>query len=178
MLFERPVSPLRRAHIAIVFLAGACVLSSGCGIFRVDTGYTKSEESRPIEVPPDLDTPVVDTSMQVPAVGPGAATARRSSGSSAVPLSTTTFIVNDSLPSTFARVGVALERLDGVEIDSKSTLLGTYGLKYLGESMLVRITDAGEETSRIAALASDGRASGTPNAAKLLGLLRVRLGAG
>ena len=45
-------------------------LVSGCSMFgKKDELYTQSAESRPLEVPPDLDRPSADRAMALPASG-------------------------------------------------------------------------------------------------------------
>ena len=53
---------------AIVLVAAV----SGCSMFgEKDELYTQSTESRPLEVPPDLDRPSADRAMSLPAADSG-----------------------------------------------------------------------------------------------------------
>ena len=62
---------LALATAAIVLASGV----SGCHWFgKKDELYTQSVESRPLEVPPDLDRPSADRAMALPSAG-GSATA-------------------------------------------------------------------------------------------------------
>ena len=66
------------APARLAFAIAAVVLASGvsgCHWFgKKDELYTQSVESRPLEVPPDLDRPSADRAMALPSAG-GSATA-------------------------------------------------------------------------------------------------------
>jgi uncharacterized lipoprotein len=90
-----------------------------------DNYYSKAVESRPLEVPPDLETPPSTAELVVPPTGSGAAATTTSSvstqpASSMPPASAPTssgatqtaagLHVSDSVEHTWQRVGLALER--------------------------------------------------------------------
>ena len=162
----RNPSPLR--YVAPTLLLFAVAASSGCSWLRGPTGYEGSPESRPLEVPPDLDRPTTVSTMQIPSTpaAPGAA------GSTIA--SSAAFSIADSGDSAWRRLGIALERIDGANIVERAQLLNAYNVSFEGETFLVRVNAEGEG-SRIAALGPDGRESMTPAAGRLLGLLRSRL---
>src|SRR5688500_3088089 len=61
----KPSFPVSRS-IALVLIV-AVVATSGCRWFRKDKDvYAQSPESRPLEVPPDLDMPNTDGAMKMP----------------------------------------------------------------------------------------------------------------
>ena len=146
----------------------AVLASTGCGWLRGRSGYESSPESRPLEVPPDLDRPAADPSMQVPV-----AEAAASGGTTAAVA--TSFTITDATDSAWRRLGLALERIEGVSIDSRAQVLSVYNISYDGESFLVKVAADGEG-SRISAVSTGGQELTTGAAGKLLALLRERLG--
>ena len=126
----------------------AVTLLSGCSWFHRDTVeyYKKAQESRPLEVPPDLDTPVTSKELVVPGATP-AAPARATTASTApamaaatptaVPPSSITaegdaLHVADSVDSTFQRVGLALERAQFGKISSRDDAAHSYAFDFNG----------------------------------------------
>lgn len=156
----------------------ALVSASGCSMFRRPDGsmrflphahnsdYTKAREYRPLDVPPDLDTPATDPTMQVPAVGGGAA--QTAADGPAITLA-------DTPASSWERLGKALDHVGGVTVNQRSQLLGSYEVQFKGVSVLLRVSPSGA-SSRIDAVSGDGQPVRTPQAIELLGLLRDRLG--
>src|SRR3546814_19693725 len=67
--------------IAVTLLA-----TSGCGWFRSKKEpYKNAAESRPLEIPPDLDQPKTDPAMRIPDVASTVARAPATASISAVP---------------------------------------------------------------------------------------------
>jgi uncharacterized lipoprotein len=155
---------VRRAVSAAMIAALAS--SAGCSWFRGNSGYENSPESRPLEVPPDLDSPNTDPSMQVPAVAGAAA---------AGPVTGKSFLIADAADSAWRRLGLALERIDGVTIDSRAELLSVYNVSFEGESFLVKVAAEGE-ASRISTVSAEGSELTTGAAGRLLAQLKTRLG--
>ena len=125
---------------AIVLVAAV----SGCSMFgEKDELYTQSTESRPLEVPPDLDRPSADRAMSLPAAG-GAVSAsamNNAGGGSAAPIG---FNASGDRDTLFAKVGEVLAGTPGVTIANKAQILGTYDVDYMDAKFLVRVTKAGE----------------------------------
>ncbi|MES2858916.1 MAG: hypothetical protein V4704_07020 [Pseudomonadota bacterium] len=140
-----PTLPRRVARTATVALTGLLVVGvSGCHWFgKKDDLYAQSAESRPLEVPPDLDRPSADNAMAVPASGSSvSASGMNNAGSSrAVPLG---FNAAGERDAVFARVGEVLAATSGVTIASKAQILGTYDVSYMGSDFLVRVTRVGD----------------------------------
>jgi uncharacterized lipoprotein len=161
-------SPSLRRILSALLIA-AVASSAGCSWFRGKSGYENSPESRPLEIPPDLDMPATDPGMQVPAVAgvssPGAASPATGGGS---------FTISDTPQGAWKRVGVALERVDGVTITDRAEILSVYNVSYDGQDFLVKV-EADGEASRISALDAEGKALTTGSAARLIALLRERL---
>ena len=150
--------------LIVAVVAVAVLATSGCSWFRGKTGYELSPESRPLEIPPDLDAPPHDGALSIPAV----AASQRGIESQA-------FSLDDTPAGAFDRVGIALGRIEGVSISERSQLLTVYTVSYEGDTFLIRIAPQGEG-ARISAVAGEGREITSGAGAKLLGLLRQRLG--
>ncbi len=157
--------------------------TSGCGWFRSKKSvYESSSESRPLELPPDLDMPQANPAMVLPAVAPGRVGNDRVAPSGAPPAGTSEaalvveeFQIQDQIDSAFRRIGLALDRIEGVEVVSASRLLGSHEVRYQGQGFLIRAQAEGE-TTRVSAVSTDGRPLTGGAAGQLLGLLRQRLG--
>jgi uncharacterized lipoprotein len=126
-------------------LAATCaaVLLGGCSWFhhKDTTYYSKAQETKPLEVPPDLDTPVTSNELTVPTPGaPGssataAATSSASSASSAPPLMSPggdSLHVADSVGHAWTRVGLALERAQVGTISERNESAHSYTLDVEG----------------------------------------------
>jgi len=160
-------------------LCVALLASSGCSWMHRPDGslkflprshnsdYKLSKENRPLEVPPDLDTPATDPSMQIPASHGVAPSSMAGAGGD--------FAISDTPSGAWDRMGKALERIDGVTITSRSQLLNSYEVQYKGATLLLRANPDGA-SSRIDAVGNDGRPVRTPEAVELLEKLRNRIG--
>ena len=159
-------------------LAVALLASSGCSLVHRTTGmfhrhnsdYSKSQENRPLEVPPDLDTPAIDPSMQIPSTRGAASPANAIAPTNANP----SFTVADDVAGAWERMGRAIERIDGVTITQRAQALGSYEVQYKGATMLLRASSEGTAT-RVDAVGPAGRSIRSPEAIELLRLLRDRL---
>ena len=178
-------TPTARALLATT-LAAALLATSGCSVFhrpdgsirflphRHNSDYSKSRENRPLEVPPDLDTPATDPSMQIPStrgagVPAAASTIAPDSGNPS-------FTVADTAEASWARLGRALERIDGVSITQRAQLLGSYEVQYKGATILLRASPEGAQSTRVDAVGADGRPIRSAQAIELLGVLHSRIG--
>jgi uncharacterized lipoprotein len=162
-------------------LATALLATSGCGSLhrpdgtfkffpdRHNADYDKSQENRPLEVPPDLDTPATDPSMAIPAVHASAGSSMASGGGPG-------FAVADTVGGTWERMGRALERINGVTITQRAQLLNSYEVQYKGATMLLRASSDGGQAARVDAVDANGNPVRTPAAVELLGLLHGRIG--
>ncbi len=94
-----------------VALAAAATCLGACSMFSSHPDYyTKAAEARPLEVPPDLDTPPSANELVVPNAGPGAVAAA-ATGSNASPVAVNTDLhVDGNVQDTWKSVGSALQR--------------------------------------------------------------------
>ncbi len=139
-----PVFSPRVARTATALVASLLVVGlTGCHWFgKKDELYTRSSETRPLEVPPDLDRPTADNAMALPASGRSVSASGTSNAGSAraAPLG---FNASGDRDAVFARVGEVLAATSGVTIASKAQILGTYDVAYMGSNFLVRVTRVG-----------------------------------
>ena len=164
----RNVRPL----VAVAVVA-AVVATSGCHWFKRNNPYRQSAETRPLEVPPDLDKPNTEGGMQAPEA-PQSVT-RSAMGTQAAQSSASGFTVAGDRDDVFNKVGSALAATEGVTIASKAQLLGAYDVSYQGATFLVRVSkvDAGVYVSAV-----DPRGmpdTGEP-ATKLIAALKTAIG--
>jgi len=115
----------------------AATLATGCSWFRKDSKlYAQNPESRPLEVPPDLDVPSTESAMKIPATASAtvpaapAATAGAASG----------FTVAGTREDIFNKVGDALGKIEGLTVASRAQVLGVYDVNYEGANFLVRVS--------------------------------------
>jgi uncharacterized lipoprotein len=107
-----------------MFMALAPLALGACSLLRTESAWDKAAESRPLEVPPDLDAPTTSGALVVPSTsGSGAAhaTSRASTGIDGLH-------VEDTVASTWTRVGTALERADVGSVDTRDEASHTYSL--------------------------------------------------
>jgi uncharacterized lipoprotein len=156
-----PVNRHLMSRPLLAVLAAFAVLSSGCGFLHEKSDYyNKTPENRPLEVPPDLDTPVTGSELVVPAAGTGASAVRTSASSSAAgtapptstaPMTTSDLSggdlkVADTAAHTWQRVGLALERAQIGEISARDESAHTYTLDFNGS---VEVADEHHWYSRV-----------------------------
>ena len=148
MQIRRPVS--FPGVNALVLLAVASLLLGGCSWFSRNkdrTEYQGAAQTRPLEVPPDLDSPAGSSALTIPnASGPtpgvrdgetlvlgrptGASAAPNTAiGSATVATASNSLSVADTAASTWRRVGLALERIDGTSIQSRDETAMTYAIR-------------------------------------------------
>jgi len=118
------------SFIRVVMLAALAPLALGaCSLFKSHNAWEKAAETRPLEIPPDLDRPTTSGALVVPTVG-GSATA----GASATPRGATRATgidglhVEDSVDSTWTRIGTALDRAALGSIDARDQASHTYSV--------------------------------------------------
>ncbi|HEX5694688.1 MAG TPA: hypothetical protein VFY00_08745, partial [Arenimonas sp.] len=144
--------------------------------------YQASRQNQPLEVPPGLDVPSTTGAVSIPDAPAGAAPAApvsdgvpsASSGQAAI-AGIDSFVLADSVASSWRRIGFALDKIEGVSIGDRAQLLNSYEVSYKGVTVLVRAQEADGQT-RVVALGSDGQPVRTGVATELLAILKARLG--
>lgn len=173
---SRALRPLFIATLVVIAIG-----TSGCHFFsRKHSVYSQSAETRPLEVPPDLDRPNTEGAMQAPSADTSSVT--RSSMPARAALAGTPrnnasgFIMPGDRDDVFNKVGAALAATQGLSVVSKAQLLGTYDVSYQGANFLVRVSklDAGVYVS---AVDPRGMAANNAAATRLIAALKASLGA-
>lgn len=173
---------MSRSFVSTRLLTGAVVVlllstTSGCSWvkkkFTTEAPYQESQLSRPLEAPPGLDLPRDVSGLAIPAAASNGSVGTAPPATSAATASDA-FMLADSVDSAFRRIGIALERIDGVTVTSKAALLNSYEVSYSGATMLIHAEAMGDK-ARVSALGTDGKALSGGASADLLGLLKSRL---
>ena len=150
---------VKRNLFALPAALMAASLLGGCGFMHSHFGhkapaYSKAVEERPLEVPPDLDTPNNSGALVVPPAGAATASAAAPSGTtttasangvpaagpppavlgSGVSLGGDGLHVADSVESTWSRIGLALERSGAATILSRDEAGRAYALETTGQT--------------------------------------------
>ena len=164
-------STLRPLSLAV--LAVAVLGVSGCKWFKKGSPeYAMSEETRPLEVPPDLNLPSTAGAMKLP---PSVSASQVAASSPVSPASTSSFHVVGSRDDVFNKLGVALGEVEGLSIASRAQLLGTYDVTYEGSNFLVRVA-AVDTGTYVSAVDPRGIPSTGPAPTKLIATLKAKLG--
>lgn len=117
----------------LVTLAAVASLSACSWFHHRSDYYTGAVETRPLEVPPDLDTPPTANEMVVPQSGSGAAGSSAAAPAPAVSsVSATDLHVADSVAGTWQRVGTALDRAKLGSVSARDQNAHTYSLDFKG----------------------------------------------
>jgi uncharacterized lipoprotein len=117
------------ASIAATFVLG------GCSMFHHrDNYYAKARETKPLEVPPDLDSPVSSTELAVPPVGGtfSADSAAMGSAPPAAAISGGALRIADTVDHAWQRVGLALERAQVGAISARDASAHSYTVEVSG----------------------------------------------
>jgi uncharacterized lipoprotein len=164
------LSPSRIAIAAVI--AFAVLGTSGCKWFRkTNEMYAQSPETRPLEVPPDLDRPSTSGAMALPP----AASATRSEMAPAASAQPNGFPVAGTRDEVFARVGEALAGVQGLTVVNRAQILGTFDVDYQDAKFLVRITPT-DTGAYVAAVDPRGLPAAGEPPARLIEMLRAALG--
>ena len=130
-----------KRHSIICWSVPALALAAslgGCSWFhrdRVDY-YKGAAETRPLEVPPDLDTPSSSKELVVPGSG-GATASRAAAGVSTSPQGAAAspgneLRVADTVGNTWQRVGLALDRAQIGKVSARDEATHSYVLDFSG----------------------------------------------
>ena len=170
-----------RSTLRVAGVAAAVAITfatAGCHWFnRKGDVYKMSAETRPLEVPPDLDRPETAGAMQVPDTGTQSVT-RSSVSAAAQPTDTASgFTIPGDRDDIFNKVGTALAAVDGLTIASKAQLLGAYDVSYQGANFLVRVAQTGTSVY-VSAVDPRGTPATSPAAAQLIAPLKSQLAGG
>ena len=119
------------SSIRVVVLAALVPLALGaCSLFRNHSAWEEAQETRPLEIPPDLDRPSTAGALVVPSATGSDSTAASPRGGrrSANPVGIDGLHVDDSVASTWARIGTALERAGVGTVETRDEASHTYSV--------------------------------------------------
>jgi uncharacterized lipoprotein len=152
---------VRRNISALLAVLITASLLGGCGFLhrtldRKDNTYKQSTEQRPLEVPPDLDTPSSSSALVIPAPSATPASDAAPAAAAAAPESVDTppaqaappalaaspdvsidgggLLVPDSPDSTWTRVGLAMERSGAARIVQRDQAAHAYTVETTGQT--------------------------------------------
>lgn len=145
---------MKRDTFALPAALAAVVLLGGCNFFhrhadRHANDYKAAREARPLEVPPDLDSPNGSTALTIPAAGTPAAASSAAVGESPAGVAVTPpavvagsgatlsgdgLAVADAPSSTWTRVGLALERSGAATVTGRDESASTYSVETTGQT--------------------------------------------
>jgi len=135
------VKPIVLVRTTLFAAAISAMSLAGCSMFHhKDTYYSKAQETKPLEVPPDLDAPPASNELTVPAAGApstsSSAAASSTAASSATPPQMSPGVdslhVADSVGHAWTRVGLALERAQVGTISERNETAHSYTLDVEG----------------------------------------------
>ncbi|WP_028918557.1 hypothetical protein [Pseudoxanthomonas suwonensis] len=166
-------SRLVRASAGVLLAFTVVASLGGCSWFRKGPkgDYALSPEARPLEVPPDLNLPDTSGAMALP---PAAGQAAQQVPGAAPAASPSGFTVEGTRDEVFARVGTALEGIEGLTISSRAQLLGTYDVSYEGTDFLVRVV-AVQNGAYVSAVDPRGVQATSPAALKAITSVQAAL---
>lgn len=166
-----PRTSTKRPLLGGLALLVAASALSGCSWFRSEPAYLDSDESRPLEVPPDLVLPTSSAALRIPPAAAGAPAPGELPPSALGPGGG--FEITGSAESAFGRVGQVLAGIEGVTATPVAAL-NSHEVRYKGQTFLVRLAAQGESV-RIDAISTEGTALRGGAAGELLGALQARL---
>jgi uncharacterized lipoprotein len=134
-----------------------------------------SPQSRPLEVPPDLDRPSAEGAVAAPDAGAQSVTRSEMSTATQTPSSNSGFTIAGDRDEIFNKVGVVLGGTQGLTIASKAQLLGTYDVSYQGANFLIRVTKV-EAGVYVSAVDPRGMPATSAAATQLVASLKASLG--
>lgn len=135
---------MNRSTLRLTAAATLALLLAGCSMFGVRSDYEQARETRPLEIPPELDAPAQSGTMRVPEVSgaPATPTSAASSVPSAIPAGeATSLAIADGVAGAWRRVGLALERSGVAELTARDEAAATYTLS--GTTTLERRAEGG-----------------------------------
>lgn len=154
-------------------LAGAVVVAlvstSGChwvrSKFSNHDDYTKSQESRPLEVPPDLNAPDTSNAMAIPPANSLGSTSASSEAG---------FIVDGAASDNWAKIGAILDSTPEVTVNGRAEALNSYDVRYQGQNFLIRVEDFSGQ-SHVFAISNNGQILRAGPASILLPMIKAKL---
>ena len=120
----------------VLALAAASASLSGCSMFHGKSeSYTAAAESRPLEVPPDLDSPASANELIVPPQGSAAAAGAPATASASAPgapaaAPSNELLVEIGVDNAWLKVGAALDRAKLGTVEARDASAHTYAYAF------------------------------------------------
>jgi len=121
----------RSPTLPIIAAVAAALALSACSMFRDRSDYTRAVENRPLEVPPDLDSPASGNELIVPQAGSAAGAA--AAASAPVRRGPAELHVDGNVEDTWQRVGSALQRSKIGSVGSRDEAGHSYAFDFDAE---------------------------------------------
>ncbi len=168
-------STFRVLSLAILAL-GVTVATTGCFKRGAKGDYALAPEMRPLEVPPDLTAPAgaVTAGAAAGTESVLASQVARRPAAAAPAANASGFTIPGTRDEVFARVGTALEGVQGVTIATRAQVLGSYDVAYEGSNFLVRVVGV-EAGAYVSAVDPRGVAATDAAATRLVATLKTAL---
>jgi uncharacterized lipoprotein len=137
---------MTRSTLRLPAVAILAVVLGGCSMFGVRSDYEQARETRPLEIPPELDAPVQSGTMRVPDVAGAPAAPAPAGVPSTVPSTipageATSLAIADGVAGAWRRVGLALERSGVATISARDEVAATYTLS--GTTTVAKAAEGG-----------------------------------
>lgn len=192
---------MTRSTLRLPAVAILAVAVGGCSMFGVRSDYEQARETRPLEIPPELDAPVQSGTMRVPEVSGAPSAPAPTSVPSAIPAGeATTLAIADGVAGAWRRVGLALERSGVATISARDEAAATFTVS--GTTTVAKAAEGGflkrmfsrdeaaapVEVTRVVRIVADGggsvvrvedeqgQAAGDELARRVIEAIRQRLG--
>lgn len=172
-----PASSSALRVAALSALVAAVLVTSGCSWFRKENAlYAGPPESRPLEVPPDLDRPGTSGAMTLPDQSASVTRSgvEASAGVAGAAAGAPGFAVAADRDQVFEQVGQLLAATPELTVISSAQLLGTYDVAYGDGSFMIRIVRA-EGGSYVSAVDPRGQPAQGEEPRQLIAALRSQL---
>ena len=165
----------------IVVLAMGLALG-GCGWLKPSASkqYETSGETRPLEVPPDLDMPQTQSALSVPDRSEIATAPVVSDAPSSIP----ELVIADTLEGAMRRVALAIERSGAGRVVERNDAASSLSVELPAETatgsdslaVVVKLESVEAERTRVRVTDAAGNAVDDVRARRLIEMLRQRLG--
>lgn len=135
---------MTRSTLRLPAVAILAIVLGGCSMFGVRSDYEQARETRPLEIPPELDAPAQSGTMRVPEVAgaPSALASAPSGVPSAIPAGeATSLAIADGVAGAWRRVGLALERSGVATVGARDESAGTYTVS--GTTTIAKAAEGG-----------------------------------
>jgi uncharacterized lipoprotein len=179
----------------LTFILVLAALLAGCGMFGKRSEYQRAQQTRPLEVPPELHAPSIQGTMLVPEIG-----AVR--GGEGAPAPTRPALVGDVLViqdepgNAWRRVALALDRAGEVTVIASDEVQRTVEVELVSvvepqggwfsrtfrrsrverDTYVLQVLGDGSDRSRVQILDQGGRPASGEAARRIASILRQRLG--